>query len=329
MKGLRFQIWRGAAAEAQAERLCFELAFQRPAWVQAVASVRRRRHRFVLIRAESTDGGPWWLSAAEHRRLGLSVLESMPMGAYGGWFGGSALDPLEEAELNSCWLRQAPWTLLRLNSAPARGQALPDPPRWPGLQGWGLRDSQTHVLSLAGDEAEALKRVRPSVRSYLRRLDSLGFEFERGGCGALDEFCAWYQRGSEAWAKAASGLFPDAFFAALAQPGQGEIWRVRHGGTVVGGAFFLLGAREVQYQASGVQKLSGPVSAMDALLWAAARHYRALGYRRLNMGASDGLESVRRFKEKFGAEPQAYRTVTYVLPRWAARMGCWHSGAKD
>jgi len=67
--------------------------------------------------------------------------------------------------------------------------------------------------------------------------------------------------------------------------------------------------------------MAGPVSAMDALIWHAARHYRDRGFRSMNMGASDGLDSVRRFKQKFGAVGVPYRRVTYLLPRLAA---LWH-----
>jgi hypothetical protein len=78
---------------------------------------------------------------------------------------------------------------------------------------------------------------------------------------------------------------------------------------------------QVQYQASGTAKVAGPVSAMDALLWTAAKHYRERGYVSMNLGASHGLDSVRQFKEKFGAQAATYRCATYLMPRLLARWG--------
>gem|GEM_PF-6042238 len=34
----------------------------------------------------------------------------------------------------------------------------------------------------------------------------------------------------------------------------------------------------------------------------------------MNLGASDGLEGVARFKKKFGAQTATYLRTTYVLP---------------
>jgi hypothetical protein len=115
-------------------------------------------------------------------------------------------------------------------------------------------------------------------------------------------------------------LLPDSFFAALQVDGHADIWSVSRDGQPLGAAIFLLGRRKVQYQASGTAKIAGPVSAMDALLWKAAGYYSEHGWEGMNMGASEGLDSVRRFKEKFGAEPVGYRCVTYLMPRLAARL---------
>ena len=72
------------------------------------------------------------------------------------------------------------------------------------------------------------------------------------------------------------------------------------------------------YQASGTLRERAEVSAIDALLWTAIRHYRDCGYRTMNLGASEGLDTVRFLKEKLGGVPASYRHVACVLPRCSA-----------
>jgi hypothetical protein len=152
----------------------------------------------------------------------------------------------------------------------------------------------------------------------------LGFTFERADDReALQALCRWYCRGSHGWQQPGSTM-PEAFFTSLARTGYAEVWTVRFHGRIVGAALFLVGRHEVQYQASGTERIESTLSAMDALIWAASRHYRQRGLATMNLGASDGLESVARFKQKFGAQPVTYLRTTYVLPgfarlKWLAR----------
>lgn len=319
-----FEHLSGEAAAAVASA-CSTHPFQNPRWVCAAAAARGRPHEFTAVRAERRGWPPAYLFGGLHRRAGVVVFESMPMGGYGGWACEQGLPIAEEAQLNLQWLRGAHFHVVRLTSEPGRAAALPPAPLWPvpafARQHFEGRDFTTHLLDLSADDATRLQRVKPNVRSYLRRVDSLGFSFEIGGADALSDFCSWYRRGSQAWQSAAGTLLPDAFFEALQGPGSMEVWRARRDGQVVAAALFLLGRLQVQYQASGSAKLAGPVSAMDALIWAAARHYHERGLQSMNMGASEGLDSVRRFKEKFGAQAVGYRCETYLLPRWARRLG--------
>lgn len=322
-----FDRLRGAAAAALSAE-CSTQPFQSPRWVAAAAAARERPHEFIAVRAERFGWPPAYLFGALHRRTGVAIFESMPMGGYGGWVCEQVLSIAEEAALTLQWLQCTPFPVLRLTSVPGRAAALPLARTW---RSWPVpasishrlegREYTTHLLDLRADDATLLQRVKPNVRSYLRRVDSLGFSFEIGGADALRDFCSWYRRGSQAWRAQAGALLPDAFFEALQGPGAMEIWRARRDGQVVAAALFLLGRTQVQYQASGSAKLAGPVSAMDALIWAAARHYRDRGLQSMNMGASEGLDSVRRFKEKFGAQAVGYRCETYVLPRWFSRHG--------
>ena len=315
----RFDVFYDTDAAGAASMLsagCFE----HPAWVQAVAAARGRPHRFVSVRASREGLADAWLCGAVHRRWGLTVFESMPMGGYGGWLCEGTLSVDEERSLTHRWLRQSPWQVVEMTSRPGREGTLPLPGLtrvWPRR----LRDRlaprrySTHVLDLSGDDAALLQRTRQSVRSYLRKADDLGFDFDRAGdqC-ALAAMHEWYSRGSQEWQRPASTLLPAGFFTSLARPEYAEVWKVRFHTRVVGAALFLIGGNEVQYQASGTERIEAPLSATDAVIWAAARHYRQRGLVTMNLGASEGLESVARFKKKFGAQQATYLKTTYVLP---------------
>ncbi len=310
-----------ASAAATAAGNCF----QRPSWVHAAAAARARPHRLVGVRAHWLDGRQALRLGAVHRRFGLPVFESMPMGGYGGWQGDPALGLDEERDLNRAWLTHMRWPVVVLTSEPGRAATLPAA----ALRAWwprGLRDPlaprafATHVLGLSGDDAALLQGMRPKLRGCLRKADQLGFEFDiRHGEAALADFHRWFLQGSRAWQRPAEALLPEGFFTALADQRLADVWVVRHQGREVGMALFLVGNREVQYQASGTQRIESSVSATEAVLWAAIRHYRGRGLATMNFGASEGLDSVARFKEKFGAVALPYLRVAYLLP---ALLGC-------
>jgi len=322
-----FETVRGAAALALAEEMATN-CFQNGRWVAAIALVRQRPHQFLAIRARHA-GGSACLFGALHRRWGVPVFESMPMGGCGGWVSERPLDAREQQELMQAWLPTAWWPVVDMTSPLGAAEVLPAPgcAALAARLGGGIRPLETHTLALQADDQQLLKAVRSSVRSYLRRVDALGFSFQIGGSELLPAFLEWYRRGSSQWKEEASGLWPEGFFAELLARGHGDIWLVSVEGREVGAGFFVRGHDDVLYQASGTEKISAPVSAMDAMVWSAVRHYRDQGYALLNLGGSQGLDSVRRFKEKFGARPVSYCRTTYLFPRFSLRRRS--SGGND
>ena len=283
-------------------------AFQRPSWVRAVAAVRRRPHDFVVVEARTPE--PVYLFGAIHRRAGVPVFESMPMAGYGSWVGGGRVLPDDRAvSLTREWVRRVNFAALDVTSPPNCSFAVPGP----SCLG-KVSDFQTHLLTL-GDDATMLSRMQPRFRAYMRKMESSGYTFEFGDASRLPEFMHWYLAGSDNWQQEAATLMPMDFFAALLTGGDGKLLFTKHLGTPVGAALFLVGRREVQYQASGIVRTAAGISPMEAMLWHAARCFRDQGMEAINLGASAGLDSVRRFKEKFGAQSVAYRRFRCLLPQ--------------
>ncbi len=317
--GLNFETLWGPAARAAADGIA-QHAFQSEAWVEAVSAARGRPHRFVAVRVVGGDYSGACLFGGVHRRFGIEVFESMPMAGYGGWCFAGVLDEDQESLLSRAWLARSPWWIVSLTGAPGRERSLPQPAALAWLpSSWRDRLEErsltTHILSLAGDDEALLMRARSKARNHLRRVDRSGFVFEVGGHHAVAEFCRLFRAGSAEWKHRPQGLMPDEFFRRLQDGGSADIWRVTKDGRCSAAAMFLKGRTEVFYQASGTIKERGEVSSTDALLWTAIRHYRDRGYRTLNLGASEGLDSVRFFKEKLGGVATSYRHVTFVLPK--------------
>jgi len=321
----RFSVLRGQSV-LDAAAACLLNCFQRPQWVAAIACSRGCDHEYVAVRAQRAGAADAYLFGGEHRRWGLRIFESMPMMGYGGWVSTPPLPEDEERELTCAWLAACHWPLVELTCAPGRAASLPQHDALAGLlnrlglQRLAPADTQTHLLDLAASDAALLARARPRMRSYLRQLDQQGFEFERGGRELVCVFHDRYRRASQQWQVAATHVYPVGFFDALCDDAAADIWLVAKQGQPLAAAAMLLGAKEVLYLASGVERVAGPNSAMDALIWHVARHYRDRGFATLNLGASEGLDSVRRFKEKFGAVAASYRRVTYCLPRIGATV---------
>lgn len=292
-------------------RTCFDTLD----WIHAATVARNSRHWPVAWRARR-DQQVAVLLGAVHLRWGIPVFESMPMGGYGGWYG----DVVDSSDLECEWLSRVLFPVVVLCGRPAAHDDGSGIHRvWPSLS---CRHSlqETHILDLEPSAAELLSSVKPSVRSYLRRVDQLGFVFSSGGLELLETFMSIYASGRKNWLKKPVSDYSVTYFRALLHGGNSEIWLVAHEGATVGAAFFVKGDKDVLYMASGVQKLPGPVSPMDALVWSAILDFQRRGYSLFNMGASRGLESVRRFKEKFGARPQTYSRTVYLFPAFTVAL---------
>ena len=122
VSNVSFRVVTGAQASSIAQA-SGQFAFERGDWVDAVAQARRRPHDLVVVQALQEGDVVAQLMGGTHRRHGVRVFESMPMGGYGGWRGADAMDARTEAALTRRFLRRAPWPVVVLTQPPRQDTA--------------------------------------------------------------------------------------------------------------------------------------------------------------------------------------------------------------
>lgn len=83
----------------------------------------------------------------------------------------------------------------------------------------------------------------------------------------------------------------------------------------------VLAGREQALYWQGVSHIEADQKAahpMARLFDTVVQHLHAQGVARFNLGASQGLPTVQRFKEEFGARPMGYASLVYESRLWRA-----------
>jgi hypothetical protein len=288
--------------------------FETLAWVRAAEIERNRRH-WLISRHAKYGNEEAILMGTIHFRWCMPIFESMPMGGYGGWHGTGNLSTVQ---FN--WLSKSPFPVVVLTDYPTEDTKISSPhPKWPT---WSYRHTllETHILDLTPTNAELLANVKSNIRSYMRKVDQLGFSFHTGGSDLLSSFMTLYREGKVNWSKKSMSNYSESYFHALCEDGGAEIWLASKDGECLCAIFFLVNNQNAFYLASGVKRSPGSVSPMDALMWTAILDYKRRGFTNLNMGASRGLDSVRKFKEKFGGQLYTYSRNVYFFPAFMALL---------
>ena len=190
----------------------------------------------------------------------------------------------------------------------------------------------THELDLSGGFAEVWsRRFDGKVRNQCRLAERKGVQItEPRSVEAMAEYFELYRAASESWGYAAPP-YPWALFRELAGLlGHGvELKLARVDGQAAAGMLLLHGRRSVLYWGAALRREYAALSPATLLLSRAIADACGRGATRFDFGASEGLHSVRRFKESFGALPTAryeyvwesriHRLVNAGI-RWKRRM---------
>lgn len=244
------------------------------------------------------------------RRLSLQHLELAPLGLYAsptadvGRF-------LEEAP------RRAARVALQIDPLDWRADDLV---AQAARSGWRVQQRETHLLALDRPLESVRAGYHATKRLQARRAVAPRFEIECTRERAhLDPYFDLYAASLARWGRAGF-LYPRALFAALLESPAVELWLNRVEGRLACALVVFVSRRFALYwqgvsRIEADQKAAFPmVKLMDALI--ASLHGR--GVPLLNLGASDGLPNVRRFKEELGGRPAPYAALLHESALWRA-----------
>jgi hypothetical protein len=241
--------------------------------------------------------------ALMRRRWGMSCLESMPMGGYGGPVSEVSLNREHLGKLCRRLLRPWIWTLA----------VYPSPTAGMDLSPWCRSvEFYAHVLTLEGGFRTVWgERFDRKTRNQVRKAERSGVDVSLAA--SLDEwrrFAALYRRKASEWGWPG---YPAKVFELLAgrSPPQVRLWLARKGGGLLSGLVVLSWGRSAVPWASAMEEGAGSLCPNHALYRAAVEEACREERRWFNFGSSRGLARLHLFKESFGA-----RRVDYQYYRW-------------
>ncbi len=183
---------------------------------------------------------------------------------------------------------------------------------------------ETHVLDLSvGFDEIWTNNFGSKVRNQCRAAIKKGVEtFEAQTPAEFDDYYEIYVKNCARWGYDAPP-YPRALFRELCElrrqnNGEGvQLQLARVEDETVAGVLLFHGRRSVLYWSGGMKREFSSLSPNNALLEVVIRQACECGHRLFDFGASGPLDSVRKFKESFGAQ-----TVNFpIWSRQSARYG--------
>lgn len=213
---------------------------------------------------------------------------------------------------------------LRADSLQLNGGALDNAPLTLPKGNWEIRSVSTHVLNLRGGwDVVWTAKFSNKVRNQCRTAWKQGFAVKTAGSVAdFDTYYKIYADSTRRWGYS-TPPYPVMLFRALALlNGRGvELKLGLVDGRPVAGILLLHGRRSTLYWSGAMLKEFSSYSVNNGSLEVAIREACGRGAVNFDFGASGALESVRRFKEQFGAAPIAYQSLDLQSNRHRLAIG--------
>lgn len=181
-------------------------------------------------------------------------------------------------------------------------------------------ECSSHVMGLSeGMHAIWSKSFTAKARNHCRAAERKGVEV-RGATGVadLENYYSIYEVASARWGLHAAPLYSRALFRELATLlGRGVELKLAYvQGRPIAGILLLHGRRSTLYWGAAMLKEFGSYSPHNALLRASIEEACERGMTQFDFGGSPRLESVRAFKESFGARPVRYCSYAFTSTRY-------------
>jgi CelD/BcsL family acetyltransferase involved in cellulose biosynthesis len=281
--------------------------FARPAWALALAQtmpgleaaplrVLLRGRRFLVPTMRSTRVK---LRFREHLAFPLGAY-SCVLDEHGRAVGGAiASDVLSHAASGIHHLRFTPWPLAPIDRAA------------PAL----ARTHATAVIDCAGGLDVAMAGVRGVTRRMAGQAARRGVHIVRAGANAAKPYYALLERASAGWQTGRPSISLALLTAVLHHGGDdAQIWLAHVGEHLIGGGIVLFGSDELFFWSAAMLREYSrfrPSNALNVVLIAQAC---SRGVRWYNLGASEGLPGVERFKHDLGATSVSYVEYSFQHP---------------
>ncbi len=177
---------------------------------------------------------------------------------------------------------------------------------------------ETGIIDLRQGAEQALARVSGISRRMAGQASRRGVTCNReSGPEAVDLYYAMLEESARRWGLPAPTI-PKRLLATAVEMGgdEAQIWIVRHAGNAIAGGVILYGSREMFFWSAAMRTEHSalrPSNALNfALISAAAQH----GVDWYNLGSSEGLPGVARFKRDLGAQTIYYYCIEVEKPSY-------------
>lgn len=193
----------------------------------------------------------------------------------------------------------------------------------PQPDGFESVEYETAAIDCSGGLESALSGMRGVTRRMVGQAIRRGVECERRATdrNGLDTYYAMLEEASTGWGLAQPTI-PRPFLDAVARFGGDdvELWFAMLEGEPIAGGVVLFGRDELFFWSAAMRREFSRFRPSNALNARLIERACERGVRWYNLGASEGLSGVERFKADLGASSYRYRRVTARTPAFRAYL---------
>lgn len=177
---------------------------------------------------------------------------------------------------------------------------------------------ETAVIDCSAGFDAVLSNIRGVTRRMAGQADRRGVVCERAASSELPQYFEILKAASEGWGLAKPPATFELLQAVLERGGDdAQLWFARLDGEPIGGGVVFFGSEELFFWSAAMRRDFGKYRPSNALNLALIRAACERGVHWYNLGASEGLEGVARFKHDLGATSVPYSALSLRRPVFA------------
>lgn len=281
--------------------------FARPAWARALAAERPSLAPSALV----SGNGVVVPTMKTRSKLRFRDHVAFPLGGYTAFLD-EQNRPVDKHRATTAFaqlahalhhLRATAWPLAEVPSPPDNVEC---------------RTHETAVIDCSNGFDAALANIRGVTRRMAGQAERRGVVCERGTLEDLDTYYEILREASVGWGLARPPVSRSLLESVFRYGGDdAQVWFARLDGKAIGGGIILFGADELFFWSAAMRREYGRHRPSNALNLRLIRAACERGVRWYNLGASEGLEGVARFKSDLGATGITYNEYAARHPAFA------------